>query len=236
MWWALRGAVIGGALWFVTLMLMFPTRPLSWIGVQDLYLPTLVAIAAMVLSVEAGRRKWLDLVGPRPFRWGVRIAEALVVLAVLPIAGSAVASSALETWRSREDAQLARLAEQASWEASQSGGSGTGSTAGLVYNGRRAFNVFPYGPDGLPVDGIRLVTDSGQIIDLDQGGFPVTRDGTSSWLYYGTRADSPYAPFGVFPLKEVLAAEPGQTAGLAATDAPLPRDSLAPLESGPSGP
>lgn len=226
-WWVVRGLSLGAvAAYFVQSDFREPLQWAHW--VEDLLLPVLVALVVVILSVVVGRRGWLDSVQPRTARWGLRSIEVLTVLVLAPAAAAGLLRGVLLP---PDLVVLVNGAEPVAVPAvapaprpMQLG------DEGVWFLGEPVVNLFAYGPDGSPLEGVRLVDDRGRLIQLGPGGFIADRpDMPGARVFYHPGPD-PALPFGVFPLSEILVpASGGLAPGEVPTPAPLPRESVVPL-------
>lgn len=178
-WWFIRGIAI-----FVTVLAFVSPQTLHWDMLANS--TWVLAVPAVVLSVQWGRGRWL------PRRWlpYVRVLINVAALVALPFIGSAVATSI----------------NNAAWNAYyvSSTGSGYYPTERIMVNGVPVTNIFPYDANG------ELLSDV-QLFDQDGNPLLAADDGTDWILVYsesvGAVVPSSRVPgdggWNVFPLKSV---------------------------------
>jgi hypothetical protein len=172
----------------------------------------LLLMAAVVLSVEAGRRlPTLD----RRRQTAVTVVNVLAVLALVPVLVTATAN---------------RYVDGDSYVSD--------SPSGLVNNGEAVSNVFPYDAQGHPLTGVQLYDQNGRPIEVAEGDRTQFRDdGTEVDLVPGSQAGTPQR-WNAFPLKESEPAgqfdENGNPVRGAVHDAQLPFAAVPPLLAAPS--
>ena len=190
-WWVLRG-------WALAAVASVPLMALLGGVVQVVpprtFVAWLLTLAGVVVSVQVGRGLWV----PRG-RWS--LAWQVLAVVLVPVAfGITVATASkfddgrpggqgVDVWSAVE----ARLAQIPAWRAF-----GEHDT-GVMIDGRRATNLFVYGPDGELIEGAQIVDQSGSPLVLGVGGAGVTApDGQS---LYVPRVDEAGRPvLNAFPL------------------------------------
>ncbi len=157
----------------------------GWPALSPLWM--LAALLLTVLSVQWGRGRWA------PAWWGIwarRIASVVAVLAILPLY-SGLASA------------LTPPAASGPWY-----------LPGLNSNETQVTNIFAYGCEGEPLDGVQLFSQDGQPLhtgDSDPGSHPdwvpMTGSGDGPWAdqieYRRNAAATMPDEWNVFPLREI---------------------------------
>jgi hypothetical protein len=148
-----------------------------------------VLIGLFILSVQWGRGKWM------PWRWSRGAVAAISVIAVL----------ALPTLNDRLIGRLT-FADTMNPDDYVSDG--------LLLNKQQVINIFAYGPDGKPLDGVRLYDQNGHPLEV------VDDDWGSGTLYDPELDDKVLVPsdqvagstgWNVYPLQSVPGDEVGET-------------------------
>lgn len=176
LWWLFRAVV-------VTALVVNGLRPGWWTPVNGL---TVVAgIAALVLSVQFGRGKWL------PFAWmrGLLLAVNVILVICAPFLVAGAATAVNNAWYSQ-----AYAAES----------SGDMSGTGLLENGSQVANIFAYDAQGHPLTDVQLFDQDGKPLDLSgdpAAAYRTGPDGTTFTVPSDAVAGRP--GWNVFPLAHV---------------------------------
>lgn len=175
LWWLFRAAVVAA----LVINVVTPGWGLPITGVT-----IAVGIAAIVLSVQFGRGKWL------PFAWmrGLLLVLNIILVVAAPfiVAGTAMAIN--NGWYSQMNAD---------------GSSSDLSGSGLLENGNRVSNIFAYDAQGNPLAGVQLYDQDGQPLSLqgDPGaGFDAISENS---ILVPSDAVSGRAGWNVVPLEHV---------------------------------
>lgn len=137
LWWVFRAAVI-------TALIGNVTNP-GWSPVNGFTL--IVGIAALVISVQFGRGKWL----PRAWMRGLMLAINVILIACTPFVVSGAATTINQGWYSQT------YANQDAPDLSHSG---------LMENGNPVTNIFAYDGQGKPLTNVQLFDQNGKPLDL----------------------------------------------------------------------
>jgi hypothetical protein len=181
-------------------------------ALPDEALGWLVLLVAVVVSVELGRGRWSA-------RWlpGLVLAGNVLAVVMAPVAADAALSP---RWYPVETQTFVEPPSE-----------------GLYLDGFPVANLFPYGPDGSPLTGVRLLDDRGRPVTTgeDIRSFPAG-DGWTT-LVPSTGPDGEPA-WNAYPLQESRSAVPGTRPGPGdrVTDAPLPEPTLQPMPGATAAP
>jgi hypothetical protein len=175
LWWLFRGLVF---YFLVTLLFRVPPADVNPITF-------FLAAAALIVSVQFGRGKWL----PRQWmRRGLLVVNVLLVLAV-PTAVFGIAAIFGAGYSS------AYASSQADPAADQQG---------LFYNDNQVTNIFAYDANGHPLTDVQLFDQSGQPLNtVDDPTSPVFNDGTQ--VYVPNNSVIGRSGWNVYPLLTVPA-------------------------------
>jgi hypothetical protein len=138
LWWLFRAAV-------VTSLVVNIVSPGWWAPINAATL--LVGIAALVLSVQFGRGKWL------PYAWMRGLLLALNVILILAAPFIAIG----EATAINNGAYSQRYADESANDL---------SNTGLLENGNQVTNVFAYDAAGNPLSDVQLFDQDGKPLDL----------------------------------------------------------------------
>lgn len=137
LWWVFRAAV-------VTALIVNVTRPGWWTPINGL--TVLLGIAALVVSVQFGRGRWL------PFAWmrGLLLVVNVILVICTPFMVAGVATAVNNSWYSatyaNEPSDLSR--------------------SGLLENGNQVANIFAYDAQGNPLTDVQLFDQDGKPLNI----------------------------------------------------------------------
>lgn len=187
-WWVIRGWTIYQFVALVLFQTSFGVLPV-YRSVSANALQWLLMLVIIVFSVQWGRGRWL------PGRWSralLVVANIGVVLAILPLGAFAVNDSY------SPDSSASSVSEV--------------PQQGLYSSGRQVFNIYAYGPDGTPLQNVRLYDQDGHplLTNPDPSSNP-TIDGQDGQGNLFSLERSPLADgnlgWAVYPLQS----QPGDT-------------------------
>jgi len=138
LWWVFRATV-------VTALIVNVTRPGWWSPINGM--TVLVGVAALVVSVQFGRGKWL------PFAWmrGMLLALNVVLAVCAPVIVAVAVTAVNNAWYSTTYADES---------------TGDLSTSGLMENGNPVSNIFAYDAQGNPLRNVQLFDQDGKPLNL----------------------------------------------------------------------
>jgi len=137
-WWVFRAAVI-------TALIVNLTSPGWWAPINIVNVA--IATAALVLSVQFGRGKWL----PRAWMRGVLLVINVALVLCAPFILVAAAASVNNGWYS------AQYAVESTPDL---------SSTGLLENGNQVTNIFAYDAQGNPIKDVQLYDQDGKPLNL----------------------------------------------------------------------
>ncbi|MGV8882513.1 MAG: hypothetical protein ACOH19_10185 [Rhodoglobus sp.] len=197
-WWFLRGIAI-----FVAVLAFVSPQTLHWNMLANS--TWMLAVPAVVLSVQWGRGRWL----PRTWLPFASVLVNVAALVALPFIGSAAATTI----------------NNAAWNAEyvSSTGSGYFPTERIMVNGVPVTNIFPYDENGEPLTDVQL---------FDQDGNPLlAANDHADWLTVYSESVFALVPssrvpgnagWNVFPLKAILDPDVGYDGPIEPAEAPFP--------------
>ena len=138
LWWLFRAAV-------VTALVVNVLRPGWWMPINGLTVAA--GIAALVVSVQFGRGKWL------PFAWmrGLLLAANVILAIAAPFVVAGVATAVNNGWYATTYADAAGPDL---------------SSSGLLQNGNQVSNIFAYDAHGDPLTNVQLFDQDGKPLDV----------------------------------------------------------------------
>lgn len=172
-------------------------------------------VAAIVLSVQWGRGRWLP---KNRMRWLKGLTSVVAILALLP--ATALATNQLSN---------AGTVEYIDFDLSQSG---------LTMNGEQISNVFAFDCAGQPIEGVQLFDQRGNPVTTLYGGINgdasdpagYTDESTQQNLRYERNELGAFAgSWNVFPLREARAGMDRSVDEVRAKDAVWPKIKVSPL-------
>ena len=167
-----------------------------------------VLVGAIIVSVQFGRGKWQSRLAVRTLLIVANVVAAVVFPFVLGWAYAAQASAA-----------YAVETQSDYWE-----------PQGLVLsNGTQVTNVFAYGPDGRPIDGVQLFDQDGQPLDLVTDPYTEYLTGKTDLATVPSNAVPGRKGWNVFPLQTIPAESAWEGTEAVPKDARLPFPTVQPL-------
>jgi hypothetical protein len=176
LWWVFRAAV-------VTALIVNTVRPGWWQPINGL--TVVIGIAALVVSVQFGRGRWL------PFAWmrGLLLAVNVILAICAPFIVVGVATAVNNDWYS------ATYADQSS---------GDMSGTGLLENGSPVANIFAYDAQGNPLTDVQLFDQDGKPLNIAGDPAAAYSDLQGNGLVTVPDAEVPgRLGWNVFPLDQV---------------------------------
>jgi hypothetical protein len=214
LWWLFRAAV-------VTALVMNVLTPGWWMPIN--FLTAVVAIVALIVSVQFGRGKWL------PFAWmrGLLLAGNVILVIVSPLIIAGITTAVNNGWSA----------------ASYVDSSNDLTGSGLLENGEQVTNIFAYDAQGKPLTDVQLFDQDGKPLDLSGDPTAAYAFGDDSSVVVPNDAVTGRPGWNVFPLdrvKQTAIGDVGTVTSSAHRIAPeLPFAAARPLagsETAPSGP
>jgi hypothetical protein len=175
LWWLFRAVV-------VTSLVINVVTPGWWEPINGLTLS--FGIAALVLSVQFGRGKWL------PFAWmrGLLLAVNVILILAAPFIVTGVATAI------NNGAYAQSYADESPNDLSNSG---------LTENGNQVSNIFAYDAQGNPLSDVQLFDQDGKPLDLSGDPTAAYGYGDDDSLVVPNDAVTGRAGWNVFPLDHV---------------------------------
>jgi hypothetical protein len=176
LWWVFRAGVV---------------TALVWIGLgRGWWEPVngftvVVGVAALVVSVQFGRGKWL------PFTWmrGLLLAVNVILALCAPFIVVGAATSMNNGWYSTTYADDSNP---------------DFSNTGLLENGNQVMNIFAYDAQGNPIDDVQLFDQDGKPLNLNGDPVAAYSDGQTYGFLTVPNAEVPgRLGWNVFPLDQV---------------------------------
>lgn len=179
-WWLVRAWVV------YVLLVALVVGGYQW--VPDSAWTWLLLGAAVVASVQWGRGSW---VATRRTRWVPVLANAVAVVAVLPVLSSLEHDVTTVRWYpAADDGRVVEYREQA--------------VDGVVVDGIQVSNLFAYDAEGNPLTDVQIFDDRGRPVrtTFDEGNMPWTLPGVDEpWQFVGATAADGRTRWNVYPLR-----------------------------------